>query len=133
MYSVKEYLHEKAEESRHNETVAYLVFIAGAVFFVGGLLATISSSDNLKWFIFLPYNFTSSPASFLSLTLTLLGVALSVYGVVVGIFYSRKRTRYIQQLYQAHTYVEKSANTPKMKAQKKPSRKIRKALRKPAR
>jgi len=119
LYSIKEYLHEKAEESRHHETAAYLMFIAGAVFFVGGLLATMLSSNSLEWFILLPYNFTSHPASFLGLTLTLLGISLSVYGVVTGIFYSRKRAFYLQQLYQAHSFVEKSKNTPKSKTQKR--------------
>lgn len=133
LYSIKEYLHEKAEESRHNETAAYLMFIAGAVFFVGGLLATIYCGDNLRWFVFLPYNLTSHPASFLGLTLTLSGIALSVYGVVVGILYARKRAFYIQQLYQAHSFVKKSVNTLKSKKRKKTNNKVRKALRKPAR
>ncbi len=134
MYSIKEYLHEKAEESRHNETTAYLMFIAGAVFFVGGLLATIYSGENLKWLIFLPYNLASHPASFLGLTLTLSGIALSVYGVVVGILYARKRAFYMQQLYQAHSFVEKSViNTPKRKRRRKTNNNVRKALRKPAR
>jgi VIT1/CCC1 family predicted Fe2+/Mn2+ transporter len=132
LYSIKEYLHEKAEESRHNETAAYLMFIAGIVFFVGGLLATIYSSDNVKWFVFLPYNLTSNPASFLGLTLTLSGISLSVYGVIVGIFYSRKRAFYIQQLYQAHSFVEKSINKPKTKSRKRISGNKRKVPRKSA-
>jgi len=132
LYSIKEYLHEKAEESRHNETTAYLMFIAGAVFFVGGLLATIYSGDNLKWIIFLPYNLASHPASFLGLTLTLSGIALSVYGVVVGILYSRKRAFYIQKLYQAHSFVERTINTPKRKRRRKTNNNARKALRKTA-
>ena len=118
MYSIKEYLHEKAEESRHNETAAYLVFIAGAIFFVGGVQATLYYSDNLQWFIFLPYNFTSHPASFLSLTLIVSGLALSVYGIIVGIFYSRKRAFYMQQLCQAHSFVERKLNPSKGKTQK---------------
>jgi len=32
---------KKAEESRHNETVGYLIIIIGSVFFVGGLLETV--------------------------------------------------------------------------------------------
>lgn len=35
--SFSDYLHEKAEESRHNETVGYLIIIVGSIFFVGGL------------------------------------------------------------------------------------------------
>jgi UPF0716 family protein affecting phage T7 exclusion len=119
LYSIKEYLHEKAEESRHNETAAYLMFIAGIILFVGGLLSTMYSADNLRWLIFLPYNLTTNPASFLGLTLTLSGIIVSVYGVVVGIFYSRKRSFYMQQLYQAHSFVEKTIGTPKGKTRKK--------------
>jgi VIT1/CCC1 family predicted Fe2+/Mn2+ transporter len=132
LYSIKEYLHEKAEESRHNETAAYLMFIAGIVFFVGGLLATMYSSDNVKWFVFLPYDFTSNPASFLGLTLTVSGVSLSIYGVVVGIFYSRKRAFYIKQLYQAHSFVEESLRKPKGKPKERINGKKRKALKKSA-
>jgi len=35
--SFRDYLHEKAEESRHNETVAYLMFLAGTTFLIGGI------------------------------------------------------------------------------------------------
>jgi len=35
--SIQDYLHEKAEESRHNEIIAYMMFLAGSVFFVGGI------------------------------------------------------------------------------------------------
>ncbi len=38
--SFRNYLHEKAEESRHSETLAYLMFLAGAIFFVGDILET---------------------------------------------------------------------------------------------
>ncbi|MDI6805877.1 MAG: hypothetical protein QMD20_04340 [Candidatus Bathyarchaeia archaeon] len=56
--SFREYLHEKAEESRHNESVAYLMFLAGVVFFVGGMLETISLAKSIllgepEWFIFI--------------------------------------------------------------------------------
>jgi hypothetical protein len=136
LYSIKEYLHEKAEESRHNETAAYLMFIAGIILFVGGLLSTMYSTDNLKWLIFLPYNLTSNPASFLGLTLTLSGISVSIYGVVVGLFYSRKRAFYMQQLYQAHSFVERTVNASKRKTRKnprKPRNNARKALGKAAR
>lgn len=130
MYSIKEYLHEKAEESRHNETAAYLMFIAGIILFVGGLLSTIYSADNLNWLIFLPYNLSSSPVGLLGLTLTISGIAVSVYGIGVGIFYSRKRTFYMQQLYQAHSFVEKTINTSKKKTRKNPKNSVGKPLRK---
>jgi len=129
LYSIKEYLHEKAEESRHNETAAYLMFIAGITFFVGGLLATMYASENLHWFLFLPYNITAGPAGLLGLTLTFCGISLSVYGVVVGIFYSRKRAFYIQQLYEAHSFIE-PVDTPQRKRKQKGKAGQGKAIRK---
>jgi hypothetical protein len=130
VYSIKEYLHEKAEESRHNETAAYLMFVAGIIFFVGGLLTTIYSSENPRWFLFLPYNLTANPAGLLGLTLTLCRTSLSVYGVAVGIFYSRKRAFYIQRLYEAHSLVEESLTSSKGKGKRKIGGRTRKALRK---
>ena len=53
-FSGMDYLHEKAEESRHNETLAYLMFMAGAIFFVGGLLETVVTTENPDWFLFFP-------------------------------------------------------------------------------
>jgi len=58
--SFRDYLHEKTEESRHNESVAYLMFLAGAVFFVGGILETLSLAkvilvEDPEWFLFIPY------------------------------------------------------------------------------
>ncbi len=41
-----DYLHEKAEESRHNETVGYFVTVIGSVFFIGGLLETVVTVKN---------------------------------------------------------------------------------------
>lgn len=119
LYSIREYFNQKAAENRHNEMAAYLMFIAGIILFVGGLMVTFYTSDNLNWFIFLPYNLTSNPASFLGSALTLSGIILSIYGTVVGIFYSRKRTPPIQQLYQDYSFVEKSKNSPKRRIRKK--------------
>jgi len=113
LYSVKEYLHEKAEESRHNETAAYLMFLTGAIFFVGGVLIIVSRTDNPSWFIFFPYNPTPDATSLLSLTFTLSGIALLVYGVTVGIYYSRKRKWYMQGLSKAHSFVKNSVNRKK--------------------
>jgi len=113
LYSVKEYLHEKAEESRHNETASYLMFLTGAIFFVGGVLMTISRTTNPSWFMFFPYNPRPDPPSVLGLALTVSGVSLLVYGVAVGIYYSRKRTWYMQELSKAHSFVKNSVNRKK--------------------
>jgi hypothetical protein len=105
--SVRDYLHEKAEESRHNEMFAYLMFIAGAVFFIGGVLETIITSYgdgyDPNWFLFFPYYVTSQPYGILGLALTLSGISLLVYGFGMGIFYAHDRTWYMQQLYKAHS------------------------------
>jgi hypothetical protein len=101
--SIRDYLHEKAEESRHNEMFAHLMFIAGAIFFVGGVLETVTTSSNPEWFLFFPYHLTSSPNSILGLALTLCGIALIVYGVGMGIFYAHDRAWYMQELYRAHS------------------------------
>jgi hypothetical protein len=39
--SIQEHLHEKAAESRHNELIAYMMFLVGSVFFVGDILSSI--------------------------------------------------------------------------------------------
>ena len=76
-----EYLHEKAEESRHNETIGYLIAILGSVFFVGGLLVTVTQVENPEWFLIIPYHLTPHPYSLLGLSLTSVGTALLVIGI----------------------------------------------------
>jgi len=44
------YLHEKAEESRRNETVGYLIIVIGSIFFVEGLLETVIKVENPECF-----------------------------------------------------------------------------------
>jgi len=114
LYSIKEYFHEKAEESRHNETVAYLMFLTGAIFFVGGVLMIISRTENPGWFIFFPYNPMPDPTSVLGLALTFSGIALLVYGVVVGIYYARKRSWYMRELSNAHSFVKDSVDKKRL-------------------
>ncbi|MFQ5999351.1 MAG: hypothetical protein ACE5J6_01100 [Candidatus Bathyarchaeia archaeon] len=93
-----DYLHEKAEESRHNETLAYLIFIAGAVFFVGGLLETILTSENPDWFFFFPYKPTPHVGGLLGLSLMLSGFTLLVLGTILSIHYALDRALYMDQL-----------------------------------
>jgi len=119
LYSIKDYFHEKAEESRHNEIAAYLMFITGSVFFVGGVLVTISRTTNPGWFLFFPYNPKPDPTSLLGLALTLSGIALVVYGVAVGIYYSRKRSWYMQELSKAYLFVKESVNSKRSRKRTK--------------
>jgi uncharacterized membrane protein YiaA len=99
--SFRDYLHEKAEESRHNETLAYLMFLAGAVFFIGGMLESLSLSQNTSWFLFIPYAAEVTAGSFLGLTLMISGASLIIFGIAAGMNYSHDRGWYMQELCKA--------------------------------
>jgi hypothetical protein len=106
--SFRDYLHEKAEESRHNETLAYLMFLAGAIFFVGGILETLSLTENPEWFLFIPYHTEPLSGAVLGLALIISGFTLIVFGIGAGINYSRDRSWYLQELRKATSIEEQS-------------------------
>jgi uncharacterized membrane protein len=86
-----EYLHEKAEESRHNETVGYFIIVIGSIFFVGGLLETVIKVENSEWFLIIPYHLTSHPYSLLGLSLMSIGLVLLCLGLALSIHYAREK------------------------------------------
>lgn len=110
--SVREYLRERAAESRHNEMSAYLMFIAGSVLFVGGVLETLVVTQYLgeyvEWILFVPVGFSAVPGCVLGLALTLSGLALIVFGLAAGTYFARTRVWYMHELQNA-SFMEESA------------------------
>jgi hypothetical protein len=125
--SFRDYLHEKAEESRHNETLAYLMFLAGSIFFVGGILETLTLTGNPEWFLFIPYHTEPLAGAVLGLALIISGSTLTVFGMVSGLSRSRDRNWYMKELRKATSLEELSLKRKKRnKHNKKPRRKTRK-------
>jgi uncharacterized protein YneF (UPF0154 family) len=106
MLSFSYYLHEKAEESRHNESVAYCIAIIGSVFLVGGIMQTLLAVQRPQWFLIFPYQLGSSPYDFLGLGFTLMGVMLLLTGVILGIHYAAQRIWYTNALKDAYRLEE---------------------------
>jgi hypothetical protein len=96
--SIQDYLHEKAEESRHNEIIAYMMFLAGSVFFVGGILSSLGLGREPSWFLFIPYIADSTQLLFLETALLLTGLLLIFSGIGVGLHYYRDRGWYMREL-----------------------------------
>ena len=114
MITFSYYLHEKAEESRHSESIAYLVAIMGSVFLVGGIVQTLIVVQRPQWFLIFPYELGASPYDFLGLGFTLMGVMLLLAGIILGVHYGAQRVWYTNSLRDAYKFEEE-----KMKARNK--------------
>jgi uncharacterized membrane protein len=108
--SIQDYLHEKAEESRHNEIIAYLMFLTGAVFLVGGILSTLTLTGEPSWFLFVPYRADLSQGTFLELTFLVVGFCLIFVGIAAGLHYYRDRSWYMQELQRANSPAQITLN-----------------------
>jgi|GEM_PF-1386597 len=100
--SIQDYLHEKAEESRHNEVIAYIMFLAGSVFFVGGILSSLSLGREPSWFLFIPYTADFTQGLFLQLAFLIVGLFLIVGGIGTGLHYYCGRRWYMRELCKAN-------------------------------
>jgi len=45
-----------AENSRRDEVNSYMMFLAGLMFFVGGVWESLKLARNPRWFVFVPYH-----------------------------------------------------------------------------
>jgi uncharacterized membrane protein len=100
--SIQDYLHEKAEESRHNEIIAYMMFVAGSIFIVGGIISSLSFSEAPNWVLFVPFFTAFTEGMFLELLFLVLGVALIVVGIASGLHFWRDRSWYMKELCKAN-------------------------------
>lgn len=128
--SFRDYLHEKAEESRHNEILAYLVFLAGAIFFVGGILETLSLAGDAEWFLFVPYHTEPLAGAVVGLALIVSGSTLIIFGMVSGLSRSRDRSWYMQELRKATSLEELSLKQKKRNKRSKNNKKPRRGTQK---
>lgn len=115
--SVREYLREKAAESRHDEMSAYLMFIAGSVLFIGGVLETLFVAETVDWILFIPIGFMATPGCMLGLALTLSGLALMIFGLLAGIYFSRDRAWYMRELQNSDFIGRSTVERKKKRAQ----------------
>jgi len=106
MINFSYYLHEKAEESRHSELIAYAIAIIGSVFLVGGIIQTLITVQKPQWFLFFPYQLGASPYDFLGLGFTLVGVMMFLAGIILGVHYGAQRIWYTNSLRDAYRFEE---------------------------
>jgi len=102
--SIREYLHENAEESRHKEAVGFSLVVLGMVLLVGGVLIILVTVGNPDWFLFIPWKQTSNPTSVISLFMISSGFLVIFSGAIYIILASSKRSGYLSSLKKALEY-----------------------------
>jgi uncharacterized membrane protein len=104
---LRDYLHEKTEESRHNETISYLMIVIGAIFLIGGVLETALKVENPDWLLIIPFKLSSDLYSLLGLFFTALGLAFLFSGIVLSVHYAMDRSGYMLELHKMHMIEER--------------------------
>ena len=122
--SLRDYLHEKAEESRHSETLGFLILVVGITILMSGLLITAVKVEDPDWFLFVPYKLNNHPYSLLGLSLILIGWTLSILGIIFSIHSALQRTMYIDRLKEAQQKFETSIEEPEVQAEVQPELKM---------
>jgi len=108
---VVDWLHKKAEESAHNEILAFLLIILGVHLLTAGLLVTIIVSGGQDWWLF-HLIWQLQTATSLGLILTITGFAISSAGFILVIHYDRKKSWYRKQI-EKSSVIEKWKLKPK--------------------
>jgi len=106
----KRYLHEKAQESRKNQIQACLMFLAGALFFVGGIVTNLRSSSSAQWFIFIPYQASFDAKAVLGLSFTIGGIILMIFATSLMLHHQHERKWFMKELKRAYDAELQKAN-----------------------
>ena len=118
--SLRDYLHEKAEESRHNETLGFLILAMGVVIFMSGMLITAVKVENPDWLLFIPYKLNSHPVVLLGLSLTSISLTLLILGIAFSTHSALQRTMYMDRLKEAQENFNARVVEPEVQLQPQP-------------
>ncbi len=107
------YLHERAEESRHNESMGLLVAAIGSIFLVGGLLQTIGTMERLQISLSSINQVWSSTFGFLGFSFMILGITMFLVGLILAAHYAAHRSWYGNALKEKYKIEEEELKTQK--------------------
>jgi len=106
--SYTDWLNRKADESAHNEVLAFLTVVLGINIAVGGLIVTIIMIGGPNYFAFL----TRRPIDLsvaLGPVLTFVGFFITSVGFVLTFYHDRKRAWYQGELEKSSIYEKKKS------------------------